>query len=97
MPRIAFLIYIAKYGSTLLSKMMERYRDVSVSVEDNLPDGIVRERFYASDQSNLTEEIDKLYEDLKFRNWNIPKYTLIDRMRLLFTFTDQKPGIPVAI
>ncbi|MFP4027802.1 MAG: sulfotransferase family protein [Candidatus Brocadiia bacterium] len=81
MPQLAFLIYIPRSGSTLLSKMLDGYRDVTVSLEANLPDGIVREEFHASSQSNLKEEIDELYEDRKFRNWDIPKHILIKRMQ----------------
>jgi len=68
---------MARSGSTLLGKELDRFENIGVTIEDNIPDGILSGNvFPISGKSELSEYLDKLYRDKKFLSWEIEKNQL---------------------
>jgi len=96
MARLAFLTHVPRSGSTLLGKLLDRYRDVAVSLEANLPDGIKSRRFRAASEAELLRELDRLYSDRKFSNWGLSKDDLresLGQRSLPIDFSDLLPAV----
>jgi hypothetical protein len=72
-----FLIYLARSGSTLLAYHLNQYKQIGVTIEENIPETISQgKKFLINTEKELEEYLDRLYHDKKFKNWNIQRNTL---------------------
>jgi len=81
MEQIVFLTYIQRSGSTFLSKLLNEYKDIGVTIEARFPDGTKRGLLEIESPEKIAYALQELYSDEKFRLWNIDKEIL--RKRLL--------------
>ncbi|MFW5982903.1 MAG: sulfotransferase [bacterium] len=89
--KICFLTYLPRSGSTLLAKELDKYRQICVTIEDNIPDGILQgSELYIENIKELDDYLDILYKDLKFKKWHIER----DSLRNLLI---QKGEFPILI
>lgn len=78
---ICFLTYMARSGSTLLAKELDHYRRTGVTIEDDIPDGILKgEEVYIQNSEELEIFIDKICEGKKFREWKISPEKLFAKL-----------------
>jgi len=80
-PRLAFIVYLSRSGSTFFADRIHRHPDVLVTPEcRSLP--ILVNYFSKTAIANLdiSEIVDRLYEDSKFRAWGLPKQKVLEAM-----------------
>ena len=78
---ICFLTHMARSGSTLLARELDRVEGVGVGIEEALPDGIVWGRPVAlHDPGQLESYLDKAFQDTKMAGWPVTKKTLRDEL-----------------
>lgn len=76
---ICFLTYMARSGSTLLARELDRYKAIGVTIEENIPDGLLKgEKLCINNIKELDQYLHSLYEDEKYRAWNIDKKKIRD-------------------
>lgn len=73
MKQILFLTYLSRSGSTLLARMLDEYVDIGVTPEARIPDGITHGDTTVSDNSDQGSYPNELYNDEKFRAWNVSR------------------------
>ena len=73
MNQIVFLTYIPRSGSTYLAKLLDEYKDIGVTIEANIPDGIRNGKCKIENYNDFEEYLKRLYRDEKFNYWNIDK------------------------
>lgn len=73
MNQIVFLTYIPRSGSTYLAKLLDEYKDIGVTIEANIPDGIRNGKCKIENYNDFEEYLERLYRDEKFNYWNIDK------------------------
>lgn len=79
--QIVFLTYIARSGSTYLSKLLSEYDDVGVTIEGDLPDGLKgRDLFEVNESGELDPALDCVYSNPKFREWSVERAKLKSRL-----------------
>ncbi len=89
--KICFLTYLPRSGSTLLAKELDKYRQIGVTIEDNIPDGILRgPELYIENTKELDAYLDTLYKDEKFIKWHIDRNNLRE-------FLIQKGEFPILV
>lgn len=74
--RICFLSYLNRSGSTLLAKKLDEFRDISVSIEAEIPDGLRKGSLPVNNLPELDQYLDLLYRNKKFSNWGINREKL---------------------
>lgn len=84
-PKIYFLDYLSRSGSTLLAKKMSTYKDILVGIEADFIDGIIRGKVDIQSDGELDKYLSKIYKDPKFLGWGIKKNVLKNRL-LTFGF-----------
>lgn len=80
---LAFLSYIDRSGSTYLSKLLNEYRDVGVSIEAVFPDGILGIPVIIKSESQIDKALNKIYSDTKFQSWGIDRKKLTAEIKSL--------------
>lgn len=79
---ICFLTYMARSGSTLLARELDKYKAIGVTIEDDIPDGLLDgAKVFIEDEKGLEEYLDVLFSKPKFRFWNIPRNQLVKKLR----------------
>lgn len=86
-PRIVFLIYESRSGSTLLASLLDQFPSVGVSIEDGLPMGLA---LSSGIESSPDKFINHLQGDSKFVHWEIDYERL---KRLLEKNPEKDPAI----
>ncbi|HOP47867.1 MAG TPA: sulfotransferase [Desulfobacteraceae bacterium] len=76
MKQIVFLTYLNRSGSTFLSRMLDEYADIGVTLEASFPDGIIFKSFNIKSQNDLETYLDRLFKDSKFNGWNLSREDL---------------------
>ncbi|MEZ5063822.1 MAG: sulfotransferase [bacterium] len=81
-PRLAFLVYLNRSGSTFLARLLAEHADVAVSLEAQFDDGLVRAGggLRARDEADLDRLLDHLLADAKFSAWNVDAERLKTRL-----------------
>lgn len=79
-PRLVFLTYLSRSGSTFLASELDRFPEVSVSLEARLPDGMLHDHADLERLRSVEALIRTLYEDEKLRAWEIPRERLAERL-----------------
>ncbi len=75
--KIHFLTHMARSGSTLLARELDRYSNVSVTIEENLPDGIARgAKVLLRNPGDLDAYLDQAWHDDKLVSWGVDRHTL---------------------
>lgn len=96
MKQLVFLTYIPRSGSTFLSKLLDEYKEIGVSIEANIPDGFRNGKCFVTNDAELEEYLDRLYNDDKFRFWGIPRKnlkTILRKKEYPLKFNDILPVI----
>ena len=71
------MTYIARSGSTLLAKELDKYKSIGVTIEDDIPDGLLEgEEVFINNLYELDIYLDKLFSKPKFQFWNIDRENL---------------------
>jgi len=71
---ICFLTYMTRSGSTLLARELDKYKTVGVTIEDDIPDGLLDgEKVFIENEKRLEEYLNVLFSRPKFRFWNISR------------------------
>lgn len=96
--KFVFLIYLARSGSTFLASELDKYHDVGVTIEENIPDGIKKgNRVIIRNEKEADQYLNQIYKDEKFKAWGIDKdklrETLLEKLEFPFTFRDILPVI----
>ena len=65
-----FLCYINRSGSTYLAKLLNKYKEVGVTIESPFPDGVLYKELIIENEKELDKKILKLYNP-KFKEWGI--------------------------
>jgi len=90
-PEIVFVNYLSRSGSTLLCKLLDSYKGISVGIEAGFPGAVKRlvpnEYREINNDGHLARYLDELYRDVRFRDWNVDRQCLINRL--------QKAGYPL--
>jgi hypothetical protein len=74
---LCFLTYIARSGSTLLAKELDKYRSIGVTIEEDIPDGLLEgEEVFIKNLYELDIYLDNLFSKPKFQFWNIDREKL---------------------
>lgn len=68
--KIVFLIHFNRSGSTYLSKLLDEYDELGVTIESSFPDGIVRKPLVCRSSAKVNKQISYLY-NRKFKKWDI--------------------------
>lgn len=75
--KIHFLTHMARSGSTLLARELDRCSNVSVTIEENLPDGIARgAKVVLRNEGDLDAYLDQAWHDDKLVSWGVDRHTL---------------------
>ena len=96
MKQLVFLTYIPRSGSTFLSKLLDEYKEIAVSIEANIPDGFRNGKCFVKNDTELDEYLDRLYHDDKFKYWDIPRKdlkTILSQKEYPLKFSDILPVI----
>ncbi|BDD89157.1 sulfotransferase family protein [Desulfofustis limnaeus] len=80
-PCLVFLLYMNRSGSTLLAQMLDRYREIGVTPEANIPDGLLLGKADIREHSDISAYLDKLYQDQKFCSWNVDRGKLEEALQ----------------
>jgi len=80
-PRIAFLCYLNRSGSTLMARLLDESRDVAVSLESGVPDGIIYRGPRLARPEDIEPFLDRAYADEKFLEWGIDRDALRERLQ----------------
>jgi hypothetical protein len=79
-PRLAFLLYLNRSGSTLLAHYLSTVAEIGVSIEGDIPDGISLPALDVHDAPSLEAALDRLYRQGKFASWSIDRAALRRRL-----------------
>ncbi|MCF8227288.1 MAG: sulfotransferase [Bacteroidales bacterium] len=71
---------MSRSGSTLLCGLMDQYEDISVGIEGYFPDNIVRRAPVVNSLESLDKYLNLLYQDRRFRGWNIEQNKLKEKL-----------------
>ena len=74
--QVVFLTHMSRSGSTLLSKLLDQYKDISVGIEGYFPDNIVRKTPFVDSEDSLDKYLDLLYKDKRFQGWNLERESI---------------------
>ena len=74
--KIFFLTYLARSGSTLLSKKLSQIKNLGVGIEEDIEDNISKGCFKLKSEEGLDKYLDQIFSDEKFKNWKIKKSDL---------------------
>ena len=81
---IAFINYISRSGSTLLCRLLDAYNEISVGIEAGFPGfmtELVPEKYNPmTSKKQLDHYLDELYEDIRFKEWQVNRTSLIARL-----------------
>lgn len=96
--KIHFLTHMARSGSTLLARELDRYSNVSVTIEENLPDGIARgTKVVVRNQGDLHAYLDQAWHDDKLVSWGVDRNRLrrelLENNRFPLFFRDILSGL----
>jgi len=80
MAQFIFLIYLNRSGSTYLAGLLDRYDDIGVTPEARIPDGIVESSCNISDYGALNNFLSRLYNNHKFKSWEIDREKLKNKI-----------------
>jgi len=84
-PEIVFVNYLSRSGSTLLCKLLDRYKGISVGIEAGFPGAITKlipdEYREINEDGLLARYLDELYQDVRFRDWKVDQQRLFSRLR----------------
>ena len=65
---------MARSGSTLLARELDALKDVAVSIEEDIPDGLVKgQEVKINDEKELEQYLDHIFQDRKLGAWGISK------------------------
>lgn len=68
---------MARSGSTLLAGELDKYKAIGVTIEENIPDGLLKgEKLCINNIKELDQYLQLLYEDEKLKAWNIDRKQL---------------------
>lgn len=81
-PHICFLTYLNRSGSTYLSAILDGYKDVAVSIEEDIPDNFTRGRCIIKNEKDLDHYLDQIYTLPKFSSWAIPREELKTKLQI---------------
>ncbi|MFW6016650.1 MAG: sulfotransferase, partial [bacterium] len=82
--QFVFLTYLARSGSTLLSKKLSQFSNFGVGIEEDIEDNISKGCFKLQNEVDLDKYLDRIFLEVKFKNWNLNKVNL--RTRLIDNF-----------
>ncbi len=73
---------MARSGSTLLARELDRYKAIGITIEDDIPDGLLEgEKVVISDDKELNCFLDELYSKPKFAFWEINRSHLEKKLK----------------
>ncbi|MFG0250515.1 MAG: sulfotransferase family protein [Phycisphaeraceae bacterium JB051] len=75
-PRLIFLSYISRSGSTLLARLLSELPGVEATLEANFPDGVFRPELIINEPDDIPSALDRLYADPKFQGWQVSREAL---------------------
>lgn len=83
-PKVVFVNYISRSGSTLLCRLLDAYGGISVGIEAGFP-GYVNELIpekhkKINDKASLDCYLDDLFVDIRFQQWNVDRGKLISKL-----------------
>lgn len=79
---IVFLTHMARSGSTLVARELDRFENLSVGIEESLPDGIMKgEEVLLESRADLDDYLERAWQDQKLADWGVERDAL--RMRLI--------------
>jgi len=82
--RFIFVNYISRSGSTLLCKLLNEYKGVSVGIEAGFPGAtkkIISDEFRViKDIDALNKYLDILFEDIRFKEWRLNRVGVTKRI-----------------
>ena len=80
MINMIFLIYMNRSGSTLLARLLDNYKEIGVTPEANLPDGINHGTGKLESLKNIDRFLDEIFTDDRFCSWQLNKKILRDKL-----------------
>lgn len=80
MINMIFLIYMNRSGSTLLSRLLDNYKEIGVTPEANLPDGINHGTGKLESLKDIDRFLDEIFTDDRFCSWQLNKKILRDKL-----------------
>jgi len=94
MRNIVFLTHMARSGSTLVARELDRFREVAVGIEETVPDGMVRgEEVVLHNFRDLEDYMNRAWQDPKLRDWGIQREELKKSLADKHTFPIRFPEI----
>ncbi|WP_161949882.1 sulfotransferase family protein [Desulfofustis glycolicus] len=78
---MVFLLYMNRSGSTLLAHLLDQYRDIGVTPEADIPDGLLLSTADIREEIDILSYLDKLYRNRKFSAWNVDRDRLERALR----------------
>ena len=78
--QLIFLSHMSRTGSTFLCKLLDQYEAISVGVEGFFPDNIIRRAPIIRSENALDKYLTLLYEDIRFRGWNLERKDIKSRL-----------------
>ncbi len=79
--RVAFLCYLNRSGSTLLARLLDERRDVAVSLESGVRDGIVLRGPKLRTAADVGPYLDRAFAEPKFKEWGVDRAELQRRLK----------------
>ncbi|MGV1098224.1 sulfotransferase [Thiovibrio sp. JS02] len=83
-PRLAFVSYLSRSGSTLLCKLLDQFADIAVGIEAGFPGAITKlvpkEYEIIQDGNQLNSYLDELFEDIRFKEWKVDRKALVRKL-----------------
>lgn len=80
-PQIHFLIYLNRSGSTLLAQKLNYFKEIAVSLEARLIDGIKRGPLIINTENDLEQYLNLIFQDEKISSWRMDLTSLKSRIR----------------
>ena len=78
---LVFLTHMARSGSTLVARELDRLEAVSVGIEESLPDGIVKgEEVLLESPEELDDYLERAWQDEKLAAWGVAPQALKKRL-----------------
>ena len=74
--QIVFLTYLSRSGSTYLAHHLNRYYDISVTLEADFPDGLFWRQLRITSPRQLNTLVDSMLRMRKFQQWGISREAL---------------------
>lgn len=82
--KIGFLSYISRSGSTLLSRLLNEYKHICVTLEGDFPPEMLGLKKYNyikfTSESDEINFIDDLFKYSKINSWLIPKHEILEKL-----------------